>query len=120
MFSWCVSLFLFFFVTSVLGNCPNNLRQVNCFADPCQVSNIDCKLNCVSDYCGGCNANCQCNSDSDCFENEFCQQSYQPTISICVKEGMGILKQDDHLPKKPNPNEKKRPKKITFNPKKNK
>jgi hypothetical protein len=35
-------------------SCPKDVEEVNCFADPCEVSDCRDSVNCVSNYCGGC------------------------------------------------------------------
>jgi hypothetical protein len=34
----------------------NLLKEVNCFANPCEVTECSVATNCVSNYCDGCNA----------------------------------------------------------------
>jgi hypothetical protein len=77
-------LCFFVFISAVVSLCPPNRPAVSCFVDPCQVSKETCTLNCVASYCGGCFSHCQCRNNSDCSENEYCRESINPSVSICV------------------------------------
>jgi hypothetical protein len=83
-----------FFATRVTGSCSNGEAEVNCFAQPCAVTQCnETYVTCEDNYCGGCNAiftnaagdqvcngtssagqqeTSGCTSDDECGESEFC------------------------------------------------
>jgi hypothetical protein len=75
--------------------CVNGKAPVNCFADPCQVT--DCPAGtCTANYCGGCNAEffddtgalvCQaCTSNTDCAYGQLCSSQLGMCLPTCSSD----------------------------------
>ena len=88
--------YLFGSYQSCMGTCPCLEGYVECFVDPCEVT--DCPAfpyaTCEADYCGGCNANFYQNSElvnDECDESEACSQEFQGSGDVTQDGEVNVL-----------------------------
>ena len=88
--------YLYWSYESCIGTCPCLEGYVECFVDPCEVT--DCPAlpyaTCEADYCGGCNANFYQNGElvnDECGEPEACSQEFQNSGDVTQDDEVNVL-----------------------------
>ena len=88
--------YLFGSYQSCMGSCPCLEGYVECFVNPCEVTDCPAYPNatCEADYCGGCNANFYENGElvnDECGEPEACSQESQDSGDVTQDGVIDVL-----------------------------
>lgn len=88
--------YLFGSYQSCMETCPCLEGYVECFVDPCEVTDCPAYPNatCEADYCGGCNANFYQNGElvnDECGEPEACSQESQDSGDVTQDGEVNVL-----------------------------
>ncbi|MBC8311924.1 MAG: hypothetical protein H8E72_06430 [Candidatus Marinimicrobia bacterium] len=88
--------FLFWSYESCMETCPCVEGYVDCFVDPCEVTDCPAYPNavCEADYCGGCNANFYENGDlvnNECEDIQECSEEFEGSGDITFDMQTNVL-----------------------------